>query len=357
MNGRVFNPGTESKGRSLLRDECGAVAIMFAVLLNVILGMVALAIDGGRGMRTDTAIAAAADPGALAGAITDGDFTEVEKYFLANLEPGMYGIDFSYTSNVTAEIVDNNVVVSPTGFIIPTLFAGTLNTQGQAGGNTLGVSGGAAVSMNSEEGVVSDIVFILDVSGSMTGSNIAALQEAVYAGLDKIKEANENNPNALSAVSVTSYATAVQYPPDPFTTDIQSVIDIMPVATLLGENTCGSCSLAEVPGILPGATNDVIAVILFTDGYFNRTINGIPEYFEEPHDEVKEYCDIIKAFDGGDRVSFWSIGYGYAATSSEETLIYCASTPEQYLTADDAEGLNAIYNQIIHELNFLRITK
>lgn len=267
-----------SKKGLLLRDESGAVVILFALLINVILGMVALAIDGGRGMMTDTAIASAADPGALAGAITDGDLKEVEKYFRANLESGMYGIGYNYAQNVDVTIAPASVTVTPTGFTIPTFFTSTLNTQGQAGGgggNSLSVSGGAAVSRPGVVVVTADVAFALDFSSSMNYyGRIEALRNAMHNAFDIIETANEQAQEPAK-IAVGAYGSFVTHPSDPMSTDIAAIEAAFDQWIPEG-STCGSCIMEHMKWRVSEMTQEVKAIIFMTDGAQNTIIGGEP---------------------------------------------------------------------------------
>ncbi len=343
----------------ILRDEQGAIAIMFVVLLNVMLGLVALAIDGGYGMAAKTIVAAATDPAALAGAVSGGDKSEVEKYFRANLEPGMYGISYNYQQNVHVSISSGQVTVEPTGFTIPTFFAGSLSTSAKTASNTGGskelhVGGAATVSMQTAEVLAADIVFVLDASGSMQGSNVEALRTAVYNGLDMIENSNNQNPDEPIFVSLTSYATKVRVAPSVFTDNIMSVRNMVHQATLPKGSTCGSCSLKLIPDILPSKFNDIAAIILFTDGNFNKTTTGPGS---NAHGQVRYWCDQIKAYGNGNETVIYTIGYGAGAGQSAATLRYCATSPNHYFTANNASALNNIYSSIISELGKLRIVR
>ncbi len=67
---------SRSRTRHLARDEGGAVAVMFALMLTALLGMMALAVDLGKAWNLDTELQHAADACAVAGATqldgTDG---------------------------------------------------------------------------------------------------------------------------------------------------------------------------------------------------------------------------------------------------------------------------------------------
>ncbi len=69
-------PGlSRSRARSLARDEGGAVAVMFALMLAALLGMLGLAMDLGKVWNLETELQHAADAGALAG-VTQLDGTD-----------------------------------------------------------------------------------------------------------------------------------------------------------------------------------------------------------------------------------------------------------------------------------------
>ncbi len=65
---KSFPERSRSRARSLARDQGGAVAVMFALMLTALIGMMALAVDLGKAWNVQTELQHAADAACLAGA-------------------------------------------------------------------------------------------------------------------------------------------------------------------------------------------------------------------------------------------------------------------------------------------------
>lgn len=81
---------------SFINDQKGALMITFAVMINVLILAIALPMDLGRAYMASSAIAGAADAGAVASAVEGGDDDTAKAYFMANLPVGTLGISYNY---------------------------------------------------------------------------------------------------------------------------------------------------------------------------------------------------------------------------------------------------------------------
>jgi Flp pilus assembly protein TadG len=169
--------------RTMARDERGAVAVIFALSVFVLIMMTGLAVDIGRVMHASRTLSAAADAAALAAAkgirsqnLTDAEAIKVaESYFEANIAGT--GGSYANIQNFTVDIDrDHNAVAVNVASEVPTLFA-------KIGGiSTISVPKSATAVFESKD---IEIGLQLDVTLSMCTpcDKIEALKDAV-AGTD-----------------------------------------------------------------------------------------------------------------------------------------------------------------------------
>jgi hypothetical protein len=359
--------------KKIQRDQSGAVAIMFAIFLNVMIAALALSMDLGRAFLAGSEMQNAATAGAIASAVEDGDEAEAKDYFAANLPSGLHSIDYNLGSDVAVEVVDGAVSVIPTNFKIPAIFsAGRVSGQAGAGGgggsNTLEVSSISTVGLPTAEMKPADYFFVLDVSGSMNWnaagedplpgeeSRIDSLRNAVRIVIDNvIKLANLDY-----GISLVQWSTNVRSD-FPLSTDyarVQRLID----NAIAAHSTCGSCGLnaakAHIPESVVGHTK---IVIFMTDGEMNTTLDGSngenppnQAVLDAAMQEVRTQCDDIKT---NPEVSFWGVTFGSGAGGSKALMDYCASTPAQSIHAADGAALQKIFSEIFMKTGKIRVTK
>ena len=93
------------------------------------------------------------------------------------------------------------------------------------------------------------------------------------------------------------------------------------------------------------------ALILMSDGEF------IDEEFRSElgtsDQQARALCDAIKA---QDEIQIFTVAF-QAPEKGEEVLEYCASSPANVFSADDAQQLKDAYNSIAGSLSELRITQ
>jgi Flp pilus assembly protein TadG len=173
----------EDVRRSMARDERGAIAVIFALGIFVLIMIVGLAVDVGRVMHAERTLSAAADAAALAAAkgirsqnLTDAEAIEVAgSYFEANIKGagGSYANIQSFTVDIDR---DHNSVAVNIASEVPTLFA-------KVGGiSKISVPKSATAVFKSKD---IEIGLQLDVTLSMCSpcTKIEALKDAV-AGKD-----------------------------------------------------------------------------------------------------------------------------------------------------------------------------
>lgn len=357
--------------RSCGKNEQGAVALMFGFLLPVLIGFVMLSVDLGRVFLGRTVSGGAADAASISAAMKGGDMAEAEKYFLANLQEGNYGIGFNYASNVDVSTSNNIVQVTPTGFTMTRYF--NVGQDSQSSSQML-VSNKSAASMPNEDSTQAsaDYFIITDVSGSMDDNNeYLHLQDALLEMFNRIKLFNQENPDHPARATMTAYGTILRQPPLPLTSDMDYLISRIPDYTIppttdihgnpdpYGDNTCGGCGVKAIEQYLQTVPDKkpVNAVLLFTDGLFNAQttdpwrpgnyVYSQPE-IAAAHAEVQYYCDLLKQ---DPSVTIWSISYGTLA--SEATLRYCADNDDQFLYVTTPEELIEKFLKIVTILSKL----
>jgi Flp pilus assembly protein TadG len=158
------------------QDTRGAIAILFSLSLVVIVTTVGLAVDVSRGVRTGTTIGAAADAAVLAGAkglrlqnMTDAQVTTlVQTMFDENVKASGLEIPTINSFTVTINRADSSVKLDVDAEI-PTVL-GQL-----AGVHKLSLPR-RSVAIYEQKDI--EVALQLDVTGSMSGSKLAALKTA-----------------------------------------------------------------------------------------------------------------------------------------------------------------------------------
>lgn len=186
--------------RSLLRDRTANTIAIAAAAMIPLLAMVGGGVDASRYYMTASRMQSACDAGALAArrAMTDDTFTSEHRqigldFYDQNFSEGMFGVEGG-TRDYTS---DGEGVVAGTA-------SGTLPTSimGAFGYDSFGISVSCTAEINISN---SDIMFVLDVTGSMAdcpdnstcnsgpGSKIVALREAVMNFYDTVDAATSDS--------------------------------------------------------------------------------------------------------------------------------------------------------------------
>lgn len=220
------------------KDESGAIAVIFALMLFVVLGILGLMIDGGRATHAATRAGMALDATALASAraafeqgLTGGKLDAyAQEFFDANIW-GVGGDPTTYENlRVTADAASGDVDVTVTTRV-PTYFGGLF------GVNEIAFDNASKVNYK-----VRDLEFgmALDVTGSMRGSKIQALRTAATDLVDILVV--ENNAARKTRIGFAPYGGSVNVGPY-----IDQVTDpLFPAPT--------SCVIERVDGDIYGNT-------------------------------------------------------------------------------------------------------
>ena len=168
--------------RSFQNDQSGAVAIIFALSLVVLLGTIGLAIDVVRGMRVGVTVGAAVDAAVLAGAkglrlqnMTDEQVTAVVRtLFDENMRSGGFDTPVISQFNVIIDRSKSSVELDVKADL-PTIL-GQLAGVSQLSTPRRGVA--------VYEKMDIEVALQLDVTGSMAGSKLADLKTATKDLID-----------------------------------------------------------------------------------------------------------------------------------------------------------------------------
>jgi Flp pilus assembly protein TadG len=240
--------------RRAARDESGAIFLFILVLLVVIFGMAALAVDLGRGYVVHMRLARAVDAGTLAGArsIRLGQATaHAEALRVAELNgaDAMAGVDINVVFG-TNELGEHTINMTASTEV-PTVFAKVIGFDEIP----VGVSAAAAVPPV-------DMVLVLDQSGSLGTEN--AWDDLQQAAKSFIRHFNDRL-DMVGLVSFQLRATDRFHIDHDFTNPIVQVIDVM---TSDGDtNTGEGLRLAYQQMNDPALRqSSVKVVVFFTDG-------------------------------------------------------------------------------------------
>lgn len=183
---------------TILKNQKGAVAILFVIMLVVIIGFLALAVDVGAWFVARAELSKSVDAAALAGAKNiSNPFVDpvdlAEEFALENFPAGSSGIVGAPTINVSR--VDNRIIVG--GSVnSKSYFAGIFDNIGAS--EVVGIDNAVATRNEVE------IMLVLDRSGSMAGAPINDLKTAAKSFISFFEETQDEDELGL-----ISFATGV----------------------------------------------------------------------------------------------------------------------------------------------------
>jgi len=156
------------KFKYYLRDDTGVAAFIFALVLPVLVASGGLAVDLAKAQNVKNRLANALDKAALAAANTTGDQatleTTMERFFQANFPEAKLGTPYDLALNV-----DGNTLSVSASARVETSF---MQIWGK---DYVEVSASSEV-VRQLSGI--EVALVLDVTGSMAGTNISALRTA-----------------------------------------------------------------------------------------------------------------------------------------------------------------------------------
>lgn len=153
-------------------DTRGAVFVLVAAAMVVLVGSVGLAVDAGRVQMVESKLQSAVDAAGLAAgaAVSTSDLNALAtKYVKLNFNQGTLGATLG---TVTTTLSSNNQVVTLRANVtVPTTF---MKIFGQ---NSVDISATSEIT-RSNKGI--ELVMVLDTTGSMAGTKIASLKTAAH---------------------------------------------------------------------------------------------------------------------------------------------------------------------------------
>lgn len=382
------------QNKNIFRNQNGAVAIMFVGFLNVMVGMLALAINSGVAFKYQSMSLSAATAAAISGAITGGDLAAVRKYFKANLPNGQSGISYDYDQNVKVKVDGNSVDVMPEGIESPSFFP--VNPMAASAGKKmpgLEVGSVSSVGMTSQQMKPADYFFVLDTSGSMETvgvgccDSISPITGQPTSRLKSVKEATTRVINSIASgtnaqsnygVDIISWSSALNVS-SPLTNDFARQSSVVQRLYANG-STCGECGLNEVAKHTPlSAAGRTKVVIFMTDGSMNECQGSNnhcgcncypvpplnPKYLACLADcaspraipKAKAACDKVKE---DKEVTIWAITFGNDIANdpaSAKLRDDCASDPSQSVHVANGKELDKLFGEIFNKTGRLRVNR
>lgn len=193
-----------------VRDQRGATAIIFGLVLIPVIGIMGLAIDGWRAVNASTAAAGALDAAALAAAkgIAEENLTDAEaedqarNYFNANFKSGAHGVSLNGLQ-VSTDSGTRTVTVTA-DFAVETTFSKIFHV------NQFAMNRAATATYDSRD---LELAMMLDVTGSMC-QPCSKLEDLKIAAKDAVDILISDNPSRRSVrIGLAPYSAAVNAGP------------------------------------------------------------------------------------------------------------------------------------------------
>jgi uncharacterized protein YegL len=249
--------------RSIINNQKGAIIIIFALSLIVLVGFAALGTEAGRWYLTRAELSKAVDAAALAGAANISnqtiDVVALTKDFgMENFQPGYLGTPVSGNTSVafTAAIQEGGKL-AVTGTTSSLAILARIFGIDQVATRADGVAQKNRV----------EIMMVLDRSGSMSGTPIADLKDAAKGFLSYYQDTQDEDK-----IGLVSFATGVKvnYPLDHnFFTPIETAINALSATGATNAEDALSqagAAFADQTGVTP-ANRVQQYIVFFTDGH------------------------------------------------------------------------------------------
>ncbi len=192
-----FHKQVQGRKPGVLGNQRGSFMVIAAILMLVSLGMVAIGVEVGRWYIVRAELSKAVDATAIAGAknysnpYVDSE-TFVQQMATANYSPGFMGTEGMPTFSVTFE---------DPGKVYMTGSANVLNTVGKVLDSSSTPSGNFEKTKVGSLGAAqlrkSEVILVLDRSGSMSGTPIEDLKTAAVGFLDNFENTDDHNKFGL----------------------------------------------------------------------------------------------------------------------------------------------------------------
>ena len=185
--------------RGFWAERDAAIAIIGAISLIPLVGIIGIAADSTRGYLAKSQLQQAADAAALAAAQVAGsgqELAEAEKFIAANFSRDTYGAELG-DIDVTYNRFNDSITVDATA-VVPTSLLKLIKVD----------EIDIAVSTTVERQVqMLEVALALDVTGSMSGAKLASLKRAANQLLDAVFEGQGNTGNVQ--VSLVPFSARV----------------------------------------------------------------------------------------------------------------------------------------------------
>jgi len=364
--------------RRYRRDQDGNMAMILAIALIPICMVIGLSFDMQRARQAKNSLQVAVDAASLAAA------RQMQKNIYAVDTVKSVALDYFHADLASSHSVtcpDPTITIDTEEYLVlidakctmPTTFAGFMGQENW--------ELGAAASAKSTVTRI-DLALMLDVSGSMAGSRMTALQTSAKEAVDVLLAPDTGNGGRIALAPYSWSVNAGDFAEDavgddwvgyqagicptaeitPLTQDAELLHTQIDALTADG-STAGHIGIAWSWYLISddwdnfwgntGANDNngvsvTKAVILMTDGAFNQAYSADEGSSE---DQAEAICDRMKTAG----VVVYSVAF-QAPTAGQEILADCATSADTYFEAETAEDLSAIYHTIASKLGQLRLT-
>ena len=195
MNQMRIDGNQRERGDVLVENQRGSFIVIAAVSIVVVLAVVAIGVEVGRWYTVRSEMSKAVDAASLVGAKNSSNpYVDVEvlaeQVAKANFQDGLLGTDGAPNFNVTVES-NGKVTVEGETEVVNNVGRTIKKTDGTAHEKTLVGAKGAAQLRESE------VMLVLDRSGSMSGQPWSDLQDAAVSFLDFFEDTQEDDKFGL----------------------------------------------------------------------------------------------------------------------------------------------------------------
>ena len=198
----------QALGRRYLADRSGVIAIIAGLVLPVLVASAGVAVDLGQAYNVKNRLGSALDKAALAAAASSGDQAELQgiaqEFFDANFTDAQLGTPYDVELTLDGDVIS----VSATATVDTTFMR-------VFGEDSVDVSAYTQV-IRELAGI--EVAMVLDVTGSMAGTNITALRTASLGFFD-IMFARISDPEYIK-IGIVPYSDTVNVGPYGLGTDL-----------------------------------------------------------------------------------------------------------------------------------------
>jgi uncharacterized protein YegL len=333
------------------KDQQGGVAILAAVSVSVLALVSGMGIDMGYATITQSKLSQAADAAGLAAATATfekeggSDRQKLAERFFALNTADIRSVDGIKTGGVSVQISGD--INQEEGRIVKVAAHAETKVRFmklQSDLEKINVSAYSEAAVQQDRNDM-DLLLSLDTSGSMRGTNIAGVAQAVASLMDDIF--NEKNQSSSINIANVTFAADVR-DVTPWTSsrsELEGYYAYFLNDAYIGGGTNNGASLQRSYSMMQSRTASSDAqkvVIALTDGKNTVGSDG----------EMLSACDDLKR----DNVLVYTISFGAAAGSSaSRVMARCSSGPEYALEARNAGELTEAFKEILVGIKMVRL--